>query len=119
MTYVTDQTPQQLRAHMRMLQKTPGWHNPLDDRLFKEILDQDTEIARLRTEAERYDAAVAVRDIEIEQLRDALDQLLTDMVIAQGNMRDAAKHDTRWEGCAEAIQPRVDAARAALSQEPT
>ncbi|MBP2230770.1 hypothetical protein J2847_004079 [Azospirillum agricola] len=44
----------------------------------------------------------------------ALDQLLIDVAIAQGNMRDAAKRDHRWEGCAEAIQPRVDAARAAL-----
>ncbi|MGO3714167.1 hypothetical protein [Alcaligenes aquatilis] len=55
---------------------------------------------------------------DASRLRDALDDLLTDMVIAQGNMRDAAKHDSRWEGCAEAIQPRVDAARAALSGEP-
>jgi len=43
-----------------------------------------------------------------------LRELLTDMIIAQDNMRDAAKRDPRWEGCAEAIQPRVDAARAAL-----
>lgn len=50
------------------------------------------------------------------ELYEALDQLLTDMLIAQGNMRDAAKHDPRWEGCAEAIQPRVDAARAALAK---
>lgn len=26
----------------------PGWHNPLDDRLYREILDQDAEIKRLR-----------------------------------------------------------------------
>ena len=49
-------------------------------------------------------------------LYEALDQLLTDMLIAQGNMRDAAKHDPRWEGCAEEIQPRVDAALAALAK---
>ncbi|CAB3717198.1 hypothetical protein CEY09_31635 [Achromobacter marplatensis] len=46
----------------------------------------------------------------------ALDDLFTDMLIAQGNMRDAAKHDHRWEGCAEEIQPRIDAARAALAK---
>jgi len=45
----------------------------------------------------------------------ALDDLFTDMLIAQGNMRDAAKHDHRWEGCADEIQPRIDAARAALA----
>jgi hypothetical protein len=50
------------------------------------------------------------------ELLEALDELLTDMMIAQGNMRDAAKHDSRWEGCAEAIQPRVDAARAAIAK---
>ena len=46
----------------------------------------------------------------------ALEDLLIDMTIAQNNMRDAAKRDSRWEGCAEAIQPRVDAARAAIAQ---
>lgn len=48
-------------------------------------------------------------------LLEALEQLLTDMVISQGNMRDAAKRDPRWEGCADALQPRVDAARAAIA----
>ncbi|WP_315136428.1 hypothetical protein [Achromobacter marplatensis] len=50
------------------------------------------------------------------ELYHALDDLFTDMIIAQGNMRDAAKRDTRWEGCAEEIQPRIDAARAALAK---
>ena len=49
-------------------------------------------------------------------LYDALRELLTDMVIAQGNMRKAAKRDPAWEGCAEIIQPRVDAARAAIAK---
>lgn len=48
MTYVTEQTPKELRQHMRQLQKMPGWHAPLDDRLFKEIEAQDAEIERLR-----------------------------------------------------------------------
>lgn len=50
------------------------------------------------------------------ELYQALDNLFTDMIIAQGNMRDAAKRDHRWEGCAEEIQPRIDAARAALAK---
>ena len=50
------------------------------------------------------------------ELYDALRELLTDMVIAQGNMRKAAKRDPAWEGCAEIIQPRVDAARAAIAK---
>ena len=48
-------------------------------------------------------------------LADALSELLTDMRIAQANMRHAAKRDPSWEGCAEAIQPRVVAAQAALA----
>ncbi len=54
MTYVTDQTSQELRIHMRRLQKMPGWHEPLADRLYKEILDQEAEIERLRTAIARY-----------------------------------------------------------------
>lgn len=37
MTYVTDQTSDEIRAHMRMLKALPGWNDPLSDRLFKEI----------------------------------------------------------------------------------
>lgn len=62
--------------------------------------------------ATHYDAVVAQRD----ELLEALTELVTDMVIAQGNMRDAAKHDPRWEGCADAIQPRIDASRAAIAK---
>lgn len=50
------------------------------------------------------------------ELYAALLELRADMCIAQDNMRDAAKHDPRWCGCAEAIQPRVDAADAALAK---
>lgn len=59
-----------------------------------------------------------MKNPEVAELREALRQLLTDMVIAQGNMRDAARRDPAWKGCAEAIQPRVDAARAALEKHP-
>lgn len=51
----------------------------------------------------------------VAQLVGALEDLLIDMKIAQSNMRSAAKRDPSWEGCAETIQPRVDAAVAALS----
>lgn len=51
MTYVTEQTPQELRAHMKRLQAMPGWHNPLDDRLYAEILALDAEITQLRASA--------------------------------------------------------------------
>lgn len=50
------------------------------------------------------------------ELLDALKELLIDMRLAQTNMRAAAKRDPAWEGCAEAIQPRVDAAIAAIQK---
>lgn len=65
--------------------------------------------------AERQEADAALI-AAAPDLYHALDDLFTDMVIAQGNMRDAAKRDNRWEGCAGEIQPRIDAARAALAK---
>ena len=67
----------------------------------------------LTAERQEADAALIAAAPDIFK---ALDDLFTDMLIAQGNMRDAAKHDHRWEGCAEEIQPRIDAARAALAK---
>ena len=49
-----------------------------------------------------------------ERLAEALREALIDLERSQANMRNAAKTDPRWEGCAEAIQPRVDSARALL-----
>lgn len=37
MTYVTEQTSAELRMHMRSLKKMPGWHEPLADRLWREV----------------------------------------------------------------------------------
>jgi beta-phosphoglucomutase-like phosphatase (HAD superfamily) len=50
------------------------------------------------------------------ELLEALRELLIDMQIAQSNMTDAAKRDRHWVGCAEAIQPRVDAAKSAIAK---
>lgn len=61
MTYVTEQTGAELRAHMRRLQKMPGWHNPLDDRLFQEVLALDAEIEALRGAPSADVPAVAVQ----------------------------------------------------------
>lgn len=48
MTYVSEQTSAELRAHMRSLTKMRGWHEPLADRLWKEIQALDAEVAALR-----------------------------------------------------------------------
>lgn len=47
MTYVTDQTSAELRVHMRSLKRMQGWHEPLADRLFKEVVEQDATIKKL------------------------------------------------------------------------
>jgi len=44
-------------------------HNEM---LLARLKKADAEVERLRTEAERYDSAVATRDLEIERLREAL-----------------------------------------------
>lgn len=62
--------------------------------------------------AQQYNNAIKQRD----ELMEALRELLVDVSISQANMRDAAKRDQRWEGCAEAIQPRVDAAHAVIAK---
>ena len=52
--YVEDMDSAQLRAHMKMLQALPEWYHPLDDRLFKEILDLDKKIAKLEKRISDY-----------------------------------------------------------------
>ncbi len=55
MTYVTDQTSAELCAHMRKLKAMRGWHEPLADRLWKEVQDLISErdaILALRPAAE-------------------------------------------------------------------
>lgn len=53
MPYVTEQTSSELRAHVTSLQKIPGWHEPLVDRLFVEVKkhdDREVRFARLLAE---------------------------------------------------------------------
>ena len=57
MTYVRDMNSEELRAHINMLQKLPGWHEPFADRLIKEIREQDKRIAELETKVhDKYSA---------------------------------------------------------------
>lgn len=50
MTYVTDQTSEELRQHMQRLTNMQGWCEPLSDRLWKEIQEQDKIIAVTKTD---------------------------------------------------------------------
>lgn len=72
MTYVEQQTPAELRAHMTRLKKMPGWHEPLADRLFREVQDQDAEIARLTAEGERVEALLNTAPVLTDEQRTQL-----------------------------------------------
>ncbi|CAI8806756.1 hypothetical protein EMIT0324P_11066 [Pseudomonas chlororaphis] len=48
MTYVRNQTSEELAVHMRSLQRMPGWHEPLADRLWEEVEKLRAENEALR-----------------------------------------------------------------------
>ena len=54
MKYVEDMNSEELRAHVRMLQASPGWYDHFADRLIKEIREQDKKIAELETRVSNY-----------------------------------------------------------------
>jgi len=65
MTYVTDQTSQELRAHMRRLKAMKGWNEPLSDRLYKEILELDKEVSKLRAAQAAQAAQVPIYQYQL------------------------------------------------------
>lgn len=73
--------------------------------------------AAIRSAAEKLgvDPIGLAERLDLVVVHEALKACFTDLMIAQGNMRDAARHDDRWAGCADKIAPSVDAGRAALS----
>ena len=69
MTYVREQSSTELAVHMRSLQKMPGWHDPLADRLWQEVEALKAEVAGLRTGYEAYEQVNAELKAENEALR--------------------------------------------------
>ena len=69
MTYVREQSSTELAVHMRSLQKMPGWHDPLADRLWQEVEALKAEVAGLRTGYEAYERVNAELKAEVEVLR--------------------------------------------------
>lgn len=69
MTYVRQQTSEELAAHMRYLQGLPGWHDPLADRLWQEVEALRAEISGLKTGYEAYERVNAELKAEVEGLR--------------------------------------------------
>lgn len=64
MTYVSEQTSAELRDHMKRLKRMDGWGDPLADRLWQEIQDQDEEITRLKREYAELESE-AQRDYQV------------------------------------------------------
>lgn len=64
-------------------------------------------IAQVYKGRENLRLMLAARD-----LYEALEEAEKDLVAAQVNARMAAKHDPKWAGVAEAIQPSIDRSRA-------
>ena len=74
MTYVREQSSTELAVHMRSLQKMPGWHDPLADRLWQEVEALKAEVAGLRTGYEAYEQVKAELKAENEALRKDAEQ---------------------------------------------
>lgn len=103
MTYVREQTSEELAAHMRSLQRMAGWFQPLADRLWREV--------------EALQATIAEQAKMIEHLRGGPTPLYTavDMAnAARDGFRDGeASKSEPCDGCfmAEAEALRKDAER--------
>ena len=92
MTYVEQQSSKELRAHMKGLKKMHGWHEPLADRLFREVEMQDAEIGRLRAALTHARVALAALPIPsdaspefrqaVTRRKDAIDATLANEQIA-------------------------------------
>lgn len=76
MTYVRQQTSEELAAHMRYLQGLPGWHDPLADRLWQEIETLRAENAGLQTGYKAYEQVNAELRAENERLRDGMVKII-------------------------------------------
>ncbi|WLI49261.1 hypothetical protein [Pseudomonas sp. FP833] len=80
MTYVREQSSTELAVHMRSLQKMPGWHDPLADRLWQEVEALKAEVAGLRTGYEAYERVNAELKAEVGALR----QIISDSATSCG-----------------------------------
>ena len=90
MTYVREQTSEELAAHMRYLQGLPGWHDPLADRLWQEVEALRAEVAGLRTGYEAYERVNAELKAEVEGLRrERAGKILCDLELFE-TLRDSA-----------------------------
>ncbi|WP_052224695.1 hypothetical protein [Pseudomonas lactis] len=104
MTYVREQSSTELAVHMRSLQKMPGWHDPLADRLWQEVEALKAEVAGLRTGYEAYEQVNAELKAENEVARmriKEMDLLFGRYILA---MRSALIEEEHGKGPAAAME---------------
>jgi molecular chaperone GrpE (heat shock protein) len=105
MTYVREQSSTELAVHMRSLQKMPGWHDPLADRLWQEVEALKAEVAGLRTGYEAYERVNAELKAEVEGLRKDAERYR--WLRRAGNTKAIA---LVAEHCLDALDEAIDAA---------
>jgi len=54
MTYVSEQTPAELRDHMRRLQNMPNWNDRLADRLWLEVQSLEDQLRAAQADRDKY-----------------------------------------------------------------
>ena len=124
MTYVREQSSTELAVHMRSLQKMPGWHDPLADRLWQEVEALKAEVAGLRTGYEAYERVNAELKAEVGALRRDKSEPCDGCFMADAEVlrKDAGRY--RWlrragntkaialvaEHCLDALDEAIDAA---------
>lgn len=69
MVYVRDASSEALAAHMRSLKKMATWHDPMADRLWREVEELKAENASLKTGYAAYEKENAELKAEVEALR--------------------------------------------------
>ena len=116
---------------MSELKFTPG---PWLDYEGEELIEEGSLV--ITTDARQRESKVCITEILVDwsepfeteqranasliaaapELYAALEEAEKDLVAAQVNARMATKHDSKWEGVAEAIQSSIDRSRAARAR---
>ena len=98
MTYVREQSSTELAVHMRSLQKMPGWHDPLADRLWQEVEALKAEVAGLRTGYEAYERVNAELKAENERIKRNRDMWKGQVERQSEELTALRVEVTEWEG---------------------
>ena len=85
MTYVSEQTSEELAAHIRHLQAMPGWHDPLADRLWREVEALRTQLSEQASISNDLAKEASDANEQIIELRKERDKLAEDK---QGLLED-------------------------------